>query len=180
LAGAKSAWPPSDEQERFAQAGAGRQHGDRRFVHRRACVDLGGFLGQQMRDGVGDGLQIVEQADALEAEAFCQRAFLDDPGQVGQMRPPGDHRAGHIEAGGRRVAFRVGEERLHDRFQTLVIGAVEFLLGDEFAWPGFRRDQRQACLGAADIARDQHQFRGSFHIVSICSSDCPLVSGTVK
>ena len=89
-----------------------------------------------MRHRIGDGLQIVQQADPLQARGAGQRGFLEVPWQVGQVRAPADHRAGHVETGGGGVAAGLGQERLDDRLQALVVGAVEFLLGDELARAG--------------------------------------------
>ena len=46
-------------------------------------------------------------------------------------------------------------------WQAFVVGAGEFLFGDEFAGPALRRNERKPGCGATDIARDQQQA-GSF------------------
>ncbi len=94
-------------------------------------------------------------------QAAAQRRFFKIPWQVRQMRPPGDHRAGHIETCGGGMAAGLGQERLDDRLQAFVVGAGEFLFGDEFAGPALRRNERKPGCGATDIARDQQQA-GSF------------------
>jgi hypothetical protein len=101
-------------------------------------------------------------------------------GKIRQVRAPAAHRAGHVEACESGVAAGLGQERLDDRPQPLVVSAVKFLLGHELAWAGLRRDERQPGRSAADVACDQRHLPGSIQSCWICSSDCPLVSGTQK
>ncbi len=59
------------------------------------------------------------------------------------------------------MAAGLGQERLDDRLQPCVVGAVELRLGDEVARPGLGRNERESPCGTTDIARDQHRA-GSF------------------
>ncbi len=56
------------------------------------------------------------------------------------------------------MAAGIRQERLDDRLQAFEIPTMEFPFGDKFTRPGVRRYERQPRLGAADIARDQHQI----------------------
>ena len=168
------------DQKQLAKPRARREHGDWRVLHGFAGIELHGPPRLEMRRRMGDGSQIVQQSNSLKTKVVGQRGFFGVPWQIRQVRATRVHRAGHVETRGSGVAAGLGQERLDDRPQPLVVSAVKFLLGHELAWAGLRRDERQPRRAAADITRDQHHLPGSIQSCWICSSDCPLVSGTRK
>ena len=80
-----------------------------------------------------------------KAEARGQVVGLDDPGQVGHLRPPADHRPGHAEAAGRDVVGALGQKLLDDQFQRVVLLAGEGALQHRVAV-----DERVALLGVEE------------------------------
>ncbi len=81
------------------------------------------------------------------------------------MRVTLDHRAGHVEARGGRLAAGDGQEGRHDRLQARKVEAAELLLGDRIARPPLGREQREPRLGAADVASQQGH---GLSLVQIC------------
>ena len=136
-----------------------------------AGVDRDGFRGLQMRHRMGDGAQIVQQGDPAQTEVGGQCGFAQVPWQVGQVRAPVDHRPGDVEAGGGGSGAGAGQERFDDRLQAGVIGAGEFLFGDECARAGVGRDECQSRRGATDIARDQH-YGAAFQSMIVPGTVC--------
>jgi hypothetical protein len=120
------------DQKRLAEARARRQNGDRGVLDSSAVVDEERFIGLQMRHRMCDGLEIVEQRDALDIEALAERRFFQVPGKIGQVRSSAGHRACDVEARRRRLAAVRGQKSADDRLQTTVVGAAELLLRYEF------------------------------------------------
>jgi hypothetical protein len=148
------------DEEGFAEAGARRQNRDGRMLHRAAGIDDRRLLRQQIGHGMGDGLEVIEQADLAQAEIAGQPLFVEVPGQIGQMGVAVDHRPGHIEAGrGDCGALGMGRhEGFDDGLKPGEVLAGIILLGQVLAGPAFGRDQGQAGFRPADIAGYQHQL----------------------
>ena len=144
------------DEERLAQAGPRRDHGDRSVRFGFAEVDAVPFARQEMRHGIGDRLQVVQQHDAPQPEALAQRRFVHLPGQVGEMRATADHRPGDVEAGMVGGAVLPGQEFARHRVQAGIVGTVVLGLRDGRTGAGRGGVQRQQGLGPADIAGQQH------------------------
>jgi hypothetical protein len=83
----------------------------------------------EVRHGIGDGLQVVQQHDATQAEGLAQGRFLDVPGQIGEVRAPADDRTGYIEAGmiGRSLLDVTGSELIADQAEARTVPATKAL-----------------------------------------------------
>ena len=107
---------------------------------------------------MGDGFEVVDQMDGVEAEVLADAVGRQRPGQVG-----GDHGAiGQRVAGGGDDAL--GDRRLaagevgQDRAQPGVIGVAVLAVGQHLhgrAQPAAGLDQAHADVGAADVGREE-------------------------
>jgi len=124
-------------------------------LHQLTLVERHQIGALQVGHGRGQRLQVVEQVDA-EAKARGQRIGLDDPGQIGHLRPPTDDRPGHTEAAGRNVVGALGQKLLDDQFQRVVLLAGEGALQHRVAVDERRAllsiEERQYSFSSTDVA----------------------------
>ena len=127
------------EKSGFAQAGAGSNDGAiallvHAFAHH-------GIVPRPKRAGsVGDGLQIVEQKNALQLQRARQRLRLDDPRQVGGGGAAIFHWPSNAKAGSIDRTLRLRHKRDHDLIQAgvLAAGIGEFGVRFQAAALGFK------------------------------------------
>ena len=124
------------------------------------------LVGAERGDALRGGLEVVDQLDARDAEAFRQRVAVHDPGQVGGaadvvLDRPGDPEAGVVGLGaGADLRGRIGQELLREHIQPRVrrrrVGLLEGRLHP--AQPGGRDVvDREPRVGAADVTcQDRH------------------------
>ncbi len=104
--------------------------------------------------GVGDGVQVIQQADGREVQRLPQLCLLHHPGQVGDGGPAGYHRTGYAKTGplyGQAADFVVGQELTDDRFQAGIVGAGEGRLGQRRPGAVLGRENGQVGLGSTNV-----------------------------
>jgi hypothetical protein len=143
---------------RFAQAGAS---GDERAIAGLMQIGVGvegkQFFRQQGADAIGIGLEIVEQADALEFQFRLQRGSIDGPGQIGYLNDATLDRTGHAEAGMPNLGKAVAEKAADDIRECATIFArvgFEFFRNELFVVEDVKS---QVGFGTADIACEKHR-----------------------
>ena len=112
-------------------------------------------LRSQEGDTPGDGLQIIEQADALPAELAGEVAPVDDPGQIGDVAAAILNRPGHGEGRAPGTGPRLPQIMRH-QLREGVIGAAGQAQFPRQSPPALHlRRQGQDRLGPPDIT-DQY------------------------
>ena len=146
---------PTDETLSDAPLRFPRDHGAHPARLGGAGDDLRDLLGAEVRDGVGGGLQVVDQQHLLDLQVRGQGAGVQPPGEVGDRRAPVDHRPGYREGGAPyRPRVRRAEGGDH-RLQGGVLAAGEGRLGHHFGVAAAFGYQRQHRLRPPDVAGQQ-------------------------
>jgi hypothetical protein len=84
-----------------AEAGAWADDADHAFLGKRlrGAAERAEMLVAELRDGMGDGAEIVDQLEPLDLQLLAQQRRLDHPGIVGELQHLALHRAGNGDAG---------------------------------------------------------------------------------
>ena len=144
------------EQARLAEAGARR---DERAVPAGVpgpLVQGHEVAAPEQADAVGVRDQVVDEADAREAQALRHVPGVDHPGEVGGLAAPVADRAGDAEGGPGDLGRMQREELLERRLEARPLAAREGRLEADLQAFGAASEERQPGVGAADVAREDH------------------------
>ena len=87
---------------------------------------MGEILVAQLRHGMGDGAEIVDQCIAVQAERFRDRGWPDHPGIVGELEHLALDRARDRDPGGAREgAAEPGPELVPGGLQASMVGRLQ-------------------------------------------------------
>ncbi len=160
-------------QQGLAQARAGADEGAGALGLGLPDLQAVQFLLGDARQGVADGLEIVDQAQALEAQLAAQGAAIDLPLQPGDPRPlpvrTVPHGARHGQAGARGRGAAGGLEKMPQQAGKVgEIGGAHMALKVAVWHLGVAIRQAQPGMGAAQVHGQQVGFR--FAHRGICSA----------
>ena len=146
----------------FAQTGSRRN--DHRVAGRvrRTGIEHRDVFRLEAGDPVRHGLQVVDHPHVGNPQRGGQLALVNDPGQVHRRAPPILDGPRTAKAGGLDRGRMLLEELLHNLVQSLIAAAGIRLQRPHLELPRVVLvDEGQACVRAADIARQDHA--GVFH-----------------
>ena len=118
--------------EGHPEAGAGPQHQQGCRAHGFTGPHLGQLGGLQVGQAIDQHGEVVHQLHAGQPAGLSQGGLIQEPGKIGELRPPPLHRARHGEAGSFRTGMSLPrtilEEVDHHRPQVVPVGRGVALL----------------------------------------------------
>jgi hypothetical protein len=105
---------PVPGEKRLPQTGTGSYHRECPTRNRVALMEGMEIPGDEVRDCMGNGCQIVQQTDRREIQGLGQLGLVDRPGQVGQLGFARYDWSRNLEAGSVHRELDLSQERLYE------------------------------------------------------------------
>ena len=146
----------------LAEPGARGDHGDRAAADRHALLQGVQVLFLEVRDGVSQGSQVIDQPGGFQVKRVVEDAFVDHPGQIGDLRAAVNHRSGDGEHRVGGIDPGLADEIAYQGLEARVAGAGKAFFMERIADATGFVEKGEGGLGASDVSGQKHQPAPTF------------------